>query len=460
MLDQFRFIFRSKQNLKILDEQGSQDPPTFHDDGTNASLGSQQFRLPPEILILVFECFLTNRYSSGFSFVYYSPAFNYNLNVVTTVDAQQLDLLHVTKVCRDWYIIGVTMLYSRVFLISQDRVQSFARTVTSSAHLANCVREVFVLNQELIQPIRGTWFTELRQRKSRDRATLSRESLMASLRCCSSLRSFVITNRDRIEPIILPIDTAFVQNSSIGMNLRKLMFYGSGATFLAPPVPPFLPSDILLPMLEILIFREVYVYDGYQLPYLPRLHTLKIAQSYQAEFGSSLYLDHERLPSLTRAEFYENSFGIYPDAAIYEQLIQLHVSPTRYNTRLDLPHPAPNLRHFMIHISTSRPPNLDEREIHQLADLESLVVTVKSIADEREVECLRLLMEQLNQNQCRIQRIIILTLYFAASPFLTSTEVIVSELTNVVGWMGTTVSADTDIHEWIGQSLNCPFGLI
>lgn len=177
-----------------------------------------------------------------------------------------------------------------------------------------------------------------------------RTELIKVLRACESFHSLTVTNRDRSFAPILPIDNLFVQASSISDRLRKLTIYGS----MYPCTPNFLPiltKNVSLPALEVLCIREASLQMSFKLPYLPRLHTLRMAQCHTWS-GNSFQLKAEQLPQLRTLELYETLPNVTLDDKAISNLERFHfvgeVQPGVYEPSSRKELQGASLRHLAV----------------------------------------------------------------------------------------------------------------
>lgn len=279
-------------------------------------------RLPQEILVVIFRELSLTMYEWAFSYASEYPTFSHNKNIVTEPDPSQSALAYAILTCRTWRSIATDVLYARPFLISFQRIRLFRRTLVRSPALTSLIRQVYVLDQGPLRPpsqhLPLNWKTVQRAKRS------ARAELLATLAECRSVECLYLTNRDRESDSILPLDPIFVQQSAIGTRLRSLSLYGTALPFL-PNEHDFLPDAISLPVLETLCFREVHFKPDYNLPALPKLHTLQIAQSTRLKHVSPLQIDIQRFPSLRSLGLYENYFHCTVLPECLRQLRRLHV---------------------------------------------------------------------------------------------------------------------------------------
>ncbi|CAL1705563.1 unnamed protein product [Somion occarium] len=292
-------------------------------------------------------------------------------------DSSQRFLLIVLKVSKAWNTVGTKMLYSRPFLISHWRVQSFARTLASNLSLGRLVKDVYVLFQS-----RHIYATKVSDTQMEALDIVTRFDLIRALRLCPSLQTLAISNRSRLHPVIYPVDKVFVDASRIGRRLRKLTIHGCPSIFSAY-FRPILSEDASLPQLMTLCLREICIIDGFQFLLLRRLHTLQIAQSYRwpqnTDRVPNLTLSSAVMPMLTTLEVYENSFITRLDVNGMRRLRRYHCLgrpsvasfPDRNVTAI-----LDGLRHLMTAGYLMEEYNKDNVQWHLLDRLESLVLVI------------------------------------------------------------------------------------
>lgn len=311
-----RFSIRKQlKHLQFWDHQDS-----THLDPTSRKLSAGD-RLPCEVVLIIFEYFFFDQpyYRHAFTYRSTSPAFYYGENVVSRPDPLQAALVGLLQVSKTWCLAGTSLLYANPYIISIERVRQFARTLRSAPYLAPLVKTLFVLNQGAADRNKS-WEQSLSSRKL---AVLARVELFSALVSCTSLRELTITTREGGPVTILPLEPAILPVDSIGQNLRKLTIYGS------PDSSPstgsgLMSSDVSLPNLELLCFREVHFLPTHQFPSLPSLQTLQIAQSSHSCAEPKL-IPYSLFPSLTTLELYQNFSDIVPDDECFRNLHRLHL---------------------------------------------------------------------------------------------------------------------------------------
>ena len=267
------------------------------------------------ILRKIFNFFLPDTYEAALRFHRGVAAFEGRSNTVSRPHQGQIDLLHAIHTCRIWYTAGVQLLYTRVFLVNVRAIGAWAQTITSYPSLASMVREVYLLDQNIIK----TSFLD--GRKRRKALHHARTAVIEALRCCLSVEQLVVTNRSCDQTLLIPLEEGFVEGSSLRSSLQRLTVFGY--TDLANDQHiPVMPSHLTLPHLETLCLREVSFFRSHSLPYLPRLRTLQIVQCRRVSLSVQV-ISSVTLPALETLHLYESTFPVDGDGL--NHLRTLHV---------------------------------------------------------------------------------------------------------------------------------------
>jgi len=316
----------------------------------SSTIGPIAQRLPPELLIPIFENTVHQHYLHAFHHMSTTAIVDHDRVVVSNARIAQRQLLQVIRVCRHWCDVGRITLYSRTFLTTTKQVKLFARTIYASPYVASLVRGIFVVDPDAVYTNKAWFRKRIKERSKNVRVT--RELLIAALQACPSVDSFVTASQDKIVPSILPIDKHFQDISRIGHALRTLMLCGSVSSWIVRNPIPFLSPDISLPALEVLVLREVCFPPEYSFPTLPRLHTLCISDSFLYPVPGILSLSGSQLPSLTTVDITRNLLAFSLDQSLCDNLETLYTSSRGRSNVLPslLGGPTPKLRHLDVGI--------------------------------------------------------------------------------------------------------------
>lgn len=324
-MSQIRRTFRPSKGRKALHTPVSQDIPS-------ATYGD----LPVEVLEQVLDVLSSSleetalRYRSDFS--YDDHAADHH----TRLALRALSSAVIT--CRAWYRIGISILYSRVFILSDYHLSCFARTVSKARDLAALTKDVTILQDLLVDPTRpDSSSRNLRlgfQKLSLSLPPIRRflrkppEDFILILHSCPlleslSIRKFCVKQQSSS---LFPLNTAFAGIAS--RKLRKLTLFPTTEPRLSRLSPDYwLSQEISLYALEVLCLRSITIPDNFVLPYLPRLHTLQMIQTiprFPHGRGDITLSPHET-PSLHTLDFYQNTSEIIVEPELLNSIRHLSI---------------------------------------------------------------------------------------------------------------------------------------
>lgn len=292
----------------------------------------------------------------------------------------QRDICYISRVCKHWHRNSTSLLYFCPFLVTNQQVNRFCRTVTHSSDLAKFVHYIFVapvwkigLDSLLSADITflGAWATtkvqnmgyrRYRPRRMVEAKPSSKDGLLSALHACSSLehlistRDFTANCLNRLPDIrSLPRRTSG-QPEGLGSKLRSLSLAGPGRKCISPSKIPYgLPSDLHLPYLEGLTLVGFVFYNDYELPIFPALHTLQLSgcMGYPRKW-KTFRLSIKQFPALRTVHLCTNYFSSCLDSALSSQIehIYYHGYPNMTGT---FSGPSPSLRSSMIEIPNYHP---------------------------------------------------------------------------------------------------------
>ncbi|KAK7693960.1 hypothetical protein QCA50_003535 [Cerrena zonata] len=273
--------------------------------------------LDSDVLRRILSHIVVNTHEAALHFHRGFPAFGEksSLNIISHPHPGQADLLHAIHTCRLWYAAGVRILYARICLVNIKSIGAWAQTIINCPSLASLVKEVYLLDQNHVK----TSFLENRRR--RKGLQLARTSVVEALRCCLSVDQLVVTNRTCDQTLLIPLEEAFVEGSSMTSSLQRFTVFGYTDVYNEQHIP-VIPSYLTLPHLETLCLREVSFYRAHSLPYLPRLRTLQIVQCRQVSLSLQV-ISSVTLPALETLHIYDSTFPVGGDGL--NNLRTLHV---------------------------------------------------------------------------------------------------------------------------------------
>lgn len=222
--------------------------------------------------------------------------------VTQSLIRHQLFLLWACKTCRRWYSAGCEVLYSSPLLATPRKMELFERTLSQAPSLARFVKAIYA-------PIRveGTTADLFGWVLGRRSLSAQREELSTLLHNCSSLRALTIRHSVRKGIVSrVPIKDVLQSSAHVSRQLESLSLHGSTHETRSAPQYCVLPtlSDMLLPHLQVLCLRGIYVLPSLNLPVLPKLHTLQLVGNHY--FGLGPYFMSESLPGLRSLEIVEH----------------------------------------------------------------------------------------------------------------------------------------------------------
>ncbi|PSR71251.1 hypothetical protein PHLCEN_2v12905 [Hermanssonia centrifuga] len=161
---------------------------------------------------------------------------------------------------------------------------------------------------------------------------VQRQELISLLSTSPSLEAITIRHLVPKNAVsVTPIDS-IISSSATSNCIKRLTLHGS--SFEARPHPQFciMPIlDVQLPNLEVLCLRGMYIMPTFQLPSLPRLHTLQLVENYYFPSGGPRppLFTPESLPNLRVVEVFRNHFpgeayGHLVSGSSFEKLECLH----------------------------------------------------------------------------------------------------------------------------------------
>ena len=222
--------------------------------------------------------------------------------VTQTLIRHQLFLLWACKTCRTWYRAGCEVLYSSPLLATPRKMELFERTLAQAPSLARFVKAIYA-------PIRveGTAADLFGWVLGRRSLSAQREDLSTLLHNCTSLRALTIRHSVRKGIVSrVPIKDVLQSSAHVSRQLESLSLHGSTHEARSAPQYCVLPtlSDMLLPHLQVLCLRGIYVLPSLNLPVLPQTHTLQLVGNHY--FGLGPYFSAESLPALRSLEIIEH----------------------------------------------------------------------------------------------------------------------------------------------------------
>ena len=276
---------------------------TWRRHDASAAPTHQSSTLPREIVLHILESLVAEaRYHSQALFFSLLSGFwaNFLEPHSDSKGEAHLALLCATYLNREWYSLGIELLYKHVVLTSFEDIRLFRRTLRTSPHIAVLIHDVTLagLEQRIYQR------TIPQGRSYRKHLEFVKESLTHILEGCSSTTTFCINIR---WPVIYDdAQEMIASGSQTPSNVRKLA--ACDHTFL-PTLAHFAFQQLEVLCLDSYGFRYSFIY-----PTFPRVHTLQLydASSHWHEhvFGTGGL--HRALPSLRNLEVYNHSADITP----------------------------------------------------------------------------------------------------------------------------------------------------
>lgn len=290
----------------------------------DAQIVSPAQRLPQELLLVIIDHLATPFYLAAFA-VGGLLARYYRVKFTSSIlhDVRR-DLLATVRLCHSWNIAGTQVLYSRPFLMSPKQVQLFSSTLMDNPTLATLVKKIFVL-----QPERGKFTRLVSQLTARAGPDPSHSLLASSMSTCTSLETLTFTLCPKRLPVFSSWDRNFLRESRVGENLRELAIYGT--TNLGGPPLEFLPSDISLPSLEILVLKAISLESNHKFPVLPKLHFLRITMLHRSHLNPERFildLNVSTFPSLRTLVLHHTGAWVDADDEVLRGLRELKLCGT------------------------------------------------------------------------------------------------------------------------------------
>lgn len=225
-------------------------------------------------------------------------------------------------VCREWYRMGISILYTRVFILSDRHLRFFARTVSKTRDLASLVKQVTILEDPDVDLTPSPSSSSRRVFSKLNLAPLRtrkpREDFAIILSSCTSLDTLSIRrcHIPRDGQLFLPHDFA----RTVGHTLCRLTLFPSRSVSFSPQ--SWLDPTIPLSALQILCLRSLIIPDDFSFPSLPHLHTLQIVQcvSRRSDSRGDLTITDRELPSLHTLELYQNTNEVTIEDKVLLQL--------------------------------------------------------------------------------------------------------------------------------------------
>lgn len=226
-----------------------------------------------------------------------SPAEHSAVSITHSLVRHQAFLLWACKMCRSWYSVGTEVLYTSPLLTTTHKMELFERTLSETPSLARFVKAVYapIHTGSAASDLLGWVF-------GRRSPTEQEEELSTMLQHCPAVRSLTIRHSVRKGLVsCLPVQDV-LRSAQLSDRLENLSLHGS--TFEARWNPQFcvLPAltDLLLPHLQVLCLRGIYILPSLHLPVMPRLHTLQLVEN--RYFGLGPFFLAESLPELRTLE--------------------------------------------------------------------------------------------------------------------------------------------------------------
>lgn len=220
--------------------------------------------LPPEIILQILECLVIelNLHAQALFFSLLSGFWNRFLDPhLDSKGEAYLALYHATLVSRNWYSIGVELLYKHIVLTSSQDILLFRRTIGSSPRLASLVQEVTLAGLEQ----RTYQRTVPQGRGYRKHLEFVKSSLNHILENCRSIDTLDVNIK---WPIVYEEGQALVVSGSQNpFSIRKLVACDHT---LLPTLAHF-----MFPHLEVLCLDGYGFRYGFEYPTLSRVSTLR-----------------------------------------------------------------------------------------------------------------------------------------------------------------------------------------
>lgn len=341
--------------------------------------------LPVEIMIRILQYLVSPVSSEALAFTYRRPSFVESNDLGTHLGGAQNWLSNITLSCRSMYGVGTEFLYSRPFLPSTDRLLLFQRTLSRVPEFAKLVKEVFILDTEtggspLSRVIRSIGFSS--SQESELGISDFQYQLMNVMGTCTAAEALTI-NMERSVDVGYDLDKTFSRPTPFRKHLRRLVVNGCKYYTCFS-----MTSQISLPALEVLCLRGLYIRSTFELPHLPRLHTLQVAQVYRSQAVLKKVLDPSVLPALHTLELFQNhDMGLEFNrdlASVLPNLKCVHIIGSHYEysvfrswvfspSRLDI------LRHLVVGVLfTSSAILIGTWRIPKMLESLSLVISLES----------------------------------------------------------------------------------
>ncbi len=218
-----------------------------------------------------------------------------NPKTARKLSAQTRLLCNYGLVSRTWSNATLPLLYAHVILLSHQQALLFARTLKSSPALARMTKEIsyVILAASKFNLLR--WLRIQMQDEPAGEFLPSDVYSLASfiVHACQNFKAFHLCMPE--EHKTFPNHGIFTPGVS-GGGLRELTVHGHVAFYAISS--PVLPS---FPLLEVLCFHKTVAGASFALPYLPRLHTLRLIKAsmwcLSAPMGSQILVP-ENIPGL------------------------------------------------------------------------------------------------------------------------------------------------------------------
>lgn len=210
----------------------------------------------------------------------------------------QAFLAWACRTCRSWYTVGTEVLYASPLLTTTRKMELFERTLAEAPSLSRFVKAVYapIHTGSAASDLLGWVFGHRSQQ----------EELGMMLQHCPAVRSLTIRHAVRKGVVSrLPVQDV-LRTAQLADRIENLTLHGS--TFEARWNPQFcvLPAftDLLLPQLQVLCLRGIYILPSLHLPVMPRLRTLQLVEN--RYFGVGPFFQAESLPALRTVEVVEH----------------------------------------------------------------------------------------------------------------------------------------------------------
>lgn len=360
-------------------------------------------QIPVEIVLYILQHLVESVQPTALIFTYHRPSFVKAPALELQLRHLQKTLLNVALTCRNMYGVGTEFLYARPFLPTAKHLRLFQRTLTQVPELAQLVKEIVVLDVEIegkqglarLNPINiltpGIRTSEI---------SPSQSELIPVLGKCGAVETLTI-NVERSVSLIYDLDKVFItppvptvppslslarmpSQSSFNFSTRLRRLAMNGCEFYTSFS---MTNQISLPSLEVLCLRGLYIRSPFELPRLPRLHTLQIAHVYRSQGVFKKIIDASILPALRTLELFQNhDMGLEFSrdlAALFPQLERVHivgshyeypvfnswVSPSRFDT----------IRHLVVGVLFTSSANLMRRwSIPRMLESLTLVIWLEN----------------------------------------------------------------------------------